>query len=68
MTIYNAVTITPRRGTNSTYKPPLCGIYYLELFVKQQLHHQLSDGEHRGRQTEQGEQVVENHDLEVGQH
>lgn len=49
--------------------PPLffLRIHYLELLVKQQLHHQRSDAEHLGRHAEQGEQVVENHDLEVGQ-
>lgn len=45
----------------------LC-IRYLKLFIQQQLYHELSDPEHLRRQTEQGEQVVENHDLEVDEH
>lgn len=71
MSIYNPVTITPYRGGDGCIKPAfaasLC-IHYLELFVEQQLHHQLADSEHLGGLTEQGKQVVENHDLEVGQH
>lgn len=45
-------------------RTPCC---YLELFVEQQLHHQLSSAENLSGQTEQSKQVVENHDLEVGQ-
>ncbi len=47
---------------------PFWCIHYLKLFIKQQLHHQVSDAEHLGGHAEQGKQVVENHDLEVGQH
>ena len=71
MAIYNPVTIIPYTGAAAALKgclPPLLCVRYLELLVKQQLHHQLSDAEHLGRHAEQREQVVENGDLEVGQH
>lgn len=76
MAIYNPVTITPYRAGDGCIKAACFAapsfffplrIHYLELLVKQQLHHQRTDAEHLGRHAEQGEQVVENHDLEVGQ-
>lgn len=43
-------------------------IHYLKLFIEQQMHHQLSNADNLSGQTENSKQVVENHDLKVGQH
>lgn len=41
---------------------------YLQLLIQQQLHHQLLDLEHLAGHAEQSKQVVENHNLDVGEH